>query len=81
MTIEFDDTLVTKNELIDSQHKELISRIKQFVDSCEESGGKLKAIKMLDYLAEYTEFNFAEEEKLQEEVAKQKENMEKAGKR
>ena len=63
MTIEFDDTLVTKNELIDSQHKELISRIKQFVDSCEESGGKLKAIKMLDYLAEYTEFHFAEEEK------------------
>ena len=68
MTIEFDDTLITKNELIDSQHKELISRIKQFVDSCEESGGKLKAIKMLDYLAEYTEFHFAEEEKLQEKV-------------
>ena len=44
MKIEFDDTLVTQNELIDSQHKELISRIKQFVDSCGESGDKLKAI-------------------------------------
>ena len=68
MKIEFDDTLITQNELIDSQHKELISRIKQFVDSCGESGDKLKAIKMLDYLAEYTEFHFSAEEKLQEEV-------------
>ena len=68
MKIEFDDTLVTQNELIDSQHKELISRIKQFVDSCGDSNDKLKAIKMLDYLAEYTEFHFSAEEKLQEEV-------------
>ena len=68
MTIEFDDTLVTKNELIDSQHKELISRIKQFVDSCEESGGKLKAIKMLDYLDEYTNSHFTAEEELQKEA-------------
>ena len=68
MTIEFDDTLLTKNELIDSQHKELISRIKQFVDSCGESSDKVKAIKMLDYLIEYTDFHFSAEEKLQEEV-------------
>ena len=68
MTIEFDDTLVTKNELIDSQHQELISRIKQFVDSCGESSDKLKSIKMLDYLIEYTDFHFTAEEKLQEDV-------------
>lgn len=69
MIIEFDDTLVTNNELIDTQHKELISRIKQFVDSCGENGDKIKAIKMLDYLSEYTDFHFSAEEKLQEEVA------------
>ena len=68
MTIEFDDTLVTKNELIDSQHQELISRIKQFVDSCGESSDKFKSIKMLDYLIEYTDFHFTAEEKLQEDV-------------
>ena len=68
MTIEFDDTLVTKNELIDSQHQELISRIKQFVDSCGESRDKFKSIKMLDYLIEYTDFHFTAEEKLQEDV-------------
>lgn len=68
MTIEFDDNLITKNDLIDSQHRELINRIKQFVDSCESGAGKVKAIQMLDYLAEYTDFHFSAEEKLQEEV-------------
>lgn len=68
MTIEFDDTLITKNELIDSQHKELIGRIKKFVDSCEQRDSKVTAINMLDYLAEYTDFHFSAEEKLQEEV-------------
>lgn len=68
MRIEFDDNLITGNKMIDEQHKELISRIKQFVDSCENGDGKIKAIKILDYLAEYTNFHFTEEEKLQEEV-------------
>lgn len=68
MNIEFDDNLITKNELIDSQHQELIARIKQFVDSCEQGGSKIQAIQMLDYLVDYTNFHFAEEEKLQKEV-------------
>lgn len=68
MTIEFDDTLITGNETIDTQHKELISRIKQFVDTCESGDGKVKAIKILDYLTEYTNFHFSEEEKLQEKI-------------
>lgn len=68
MNIEFDDNLITKNELIDSQHKELIARIKQFVDSCEKGSSKIQAIQMLDYLSDYTNFHFSEEEKLQKEV-------------
>ena len=36
---------------------------------CENGEEKVKAIKMLDYLAEYTDFHFGEEEKLQEEVS------------
>lgn len=65
MTIEFDDTLITKNEVIDSQHKELIERIKNFVDSCEKRDSKITAVKMMDYLIEYTDFHFTAEEKLQ----------------
>ena len=67
MRAEFDETLVTGNDMIDSQHKELIDRINQLLESCEEGQGKIKAVKMLDYLLDYTVFHFEAEEKLQEE--------------
>lgn len=69
MKVEFDKSLVTGNEMIDEQHKELIEKIDKLLACCEQGGGKIQAIKMLDYLAEYTEYHFGEEEKLQEEVA------------
>lgn len=69
MRVEFDKALETGNEMIDSQHKELISRIDQLLESCQEGSGQVKAIKMLDYLLDYTEFHFDAEEKLQEEIA------------
>ena len=65
----FDESLVTGNEMIDGQHKELIAKINKLVDCCEQSSGKLEAIKMLDYLSDYTEFHFGAEEKLQEEIS------------
>lgn len=68
MVIEFDDDLITGNKTIDEQHKELISRISAFVESCENRDSKVQAIKMLDYMDEYTNFHFSAEEKLQEEV-------------
>ncbi len=68
MRIEFDDSLITGNEMIDTQHKELIERTNQFLEKLENNAGKIDAIKMLDYLDEYVEFHFAEEEKLQEEI-------------
>ena len=69
MKVEFDNSLVTGNAMIDEQHKELIGKIDKLLSVCEQNGGKVEAIKMLDYLSEYTEFHFGEEEKLQEEVA------------
>ena len=68
MRAEFDDSLVTGNEMIDGQHKELIDKINKLLDSCETSKDKLVAVKTLDYLADYTEFHFGEEEKLQESI-------------
>lgn len=69
MRIEFDDNLITGNEMIDTQHKELIERTNKFLAKLEEEHpGKVDAINMLDYLAEYVEFHFGEEEKLQEEI-------------
>lgn len=69
MYAEFDESLVTGNEMIDGQHKELIAKINKLVDVCQQGGGKLEAIKMLDYLSDYTEFHFGAEEKFQEEIS------------
>lgn len=68
MYAKFDDSLVTGNEMIDSQHKELIEKINALLRSCSEEPDKKAAMKMLDYLAEYTEFHFDAEEKLQQEI-------------
>ena len=65
MKVEFDNSLVTGNAMIDEQHKELIGKIDKLVACCEEGGGKVEAIKMLDYLSDYTDFHFKAEEKLQ----------------
>ena len=69
MRAELDETLVTGNEMIDGQHKELIDKINKLLDSCEVGNDKLTAIKTLDYLADYTDFHFGEEEKLQESIS------------
>ncbi len=67
MYAEFDDSLVTGNKEIDEQHKEWIGKINKLIQCVEEGGGKIEAIKMLEYLADYTEYHFNAEEKLQEE--------------
>ena len=68
MNITFDDSLITGNDTIDEQHKELISRIASFVAQCERGDSKVQAVRMLDYMDEYTKFHFSAEEKLQEET-------------
>ena len=68
MTITFDDNLITGNDTIDAQHKELISRIADFAKACEAGESKVQAVKMLDYLDEYTNFHFNAEEELQKNV-------------
>lgn len=68
MRAEYDQSLITGNDMIDAQHRELIDKINKLLDSCETGKDKLVAIKTLDYLADYTEFHFSEEEKLQESI-------------
>lgn len=68
MKIVFDEELYTGNELIDNEHKELIDRVNKLVESCENGKEKVTAVKTLDFLMDYTEFHFSDEEKLQQEV-------------
>lgn len=65
MYAEFTDDLITGNDMIDSQHKELISKINDLLKSCEEKSNQAGAARMLNYLADYTEYHFNEEEALQ----------------
>ena len=64
----FKNNLLTGNELIDAQHKELINRINKLVGACENGVCQLEAIRMLDFLSDYTDFHFREEEALQEKA-------------
>ena len=67
--LEFNSNLVTGNVEIDEQHKEWIDRINKLLSNCEEGCGcKVESIKMLDYMADYADYHFKAEEKLQEEV-------------
>lgn len=68
MYAKFDDSLVTGNEMIDSQHKELIDRINHLLVAADNKVDKVGAVKMLAHLDEYTDYHFAAEEKLQEEM-------------
>lgn len=68
MYAEFTDDLVTGNEVIDSQHKELINKINDLLRSCENDSSKDDATKMLNYLSEYTNYHFGAEESLQESI-------------
>lgn len=68
MRAEFTDELITGNEMIDSQHKELIEKINDLLIAIENDKGKEESKKMMDYLCEYVDFHFGEEEKFQEEI-------------
>lgn len=67
MAIVFDDSLRTENELIDTQHQELISRVNKLTEDCKVGAEKVVAVQTLGFLMDYTNKHFADEEKLQEE--------------
>ena len=68
MYAEFTDDLITGNEMIDTQHKELIGKINDLFKSCEEHSNQSGAARMLNFLADYTEYHFNEEEALQKSI-------------
>lgn len=67
MAIQFEDSLKTGNELIDTQHRELIARVNRLTEECKPGTEKTVAAQLLGFLMDYTNVHFADEEKLQEE--------------
>lgn len=68
MRAVFTDDLLTGNEMIDNQHKELIGKIDDLLKSCEDRSNQSGAARLLNYLADYTDFHFHAEEEFQKEI-------------
>ncbi len=65
MAFTWNPSLETGNQIIDSQHKELIKAVNDLLDACQQGQAADKAGKTLDFLISYTKRHFADEEALQ----------------
>lgn len=65
MSISWKEDLSIGVEQIDSQHKELIGRIDDLFEACNNGKGKEEVLKVIDYLGEYVVTHFSDEEGLQ----------------
>ena len=65
MGIEWRASLAIGVEEIDNQHKELLQRFNQLLSACEASKGTSELIGLIDFLDEYVEQHFKDEEAIQ----------------
>lgn len=65
MSIEWDDSLATGIEEIDSQHREIFNRFGKLYSACSAGKGRDEVLQLLDFLHEYVKSHFSAEEKLQ----------------
>ena len=61
--IEWDDKLTTGIKSIDYEHKLLIERLNAVTEAIEKNQGEGAIAKTLDFLLDYTNYHFANEEK------------------
>lgn len=52
----------------DKQHRELCDTADKLYNACSQGKGAEEAMKVLNFLADYTVRHFADEEKLQQEI-------------
>jgi hemerythrin-like metal-binding domain len=67
MKYEWDSSLETGYEKIDSQHKKLIEALNNLLDACRSGGSKFELEKTIDFLLTYTVDHFQDEENLQKQ--------------
>jgi hemerythrin len=65
VTFQWNDSLLTGNSLIDSEHKELVRAINAFFDACARKIDEEEFQKILNFLNSYTIKHFSDEEQLQ----------------
>ncbi len=62
--IEWDDSLSVGVDQIDDQHKMLIQKLKDLSDAFKMGLEQNKMLKTIDFMIDYTDFHFSEEENL-----------------
>lgn len=62
--MKWTESLSVGNELIDSQHKELINKVNDVLEACNQKKGKEKIEEMMKFLKDYTVKHFNDEEAL-----------------
>jgi hemerythrin-like metal-binding protein len=67
MAYTWNDDLATGNEAIDTQHKQLFKAINDLIDACFTGAGHAKLDPTVQFLVDYTEKHFSDEEKLQQQ--------------
>lgn len=65
MAFTWTNDLATGNYLIDSEHKELIRIIGNLLDACSRGQGRDEMLKTVQFLEQYTQKHFSDEEMLQ----------------
>lgn len=65
MAYSFTPDLATGNNLIDTQHKQLIEAINSLLTACASGKGRVELEATTKFLYDYTSKHFADEEKLQ----------------
>jgi hemerythrin len=61
--IEWDESLRVGDDMIDEQHRMLISRLNDLSKALDQHQEGALVLKTLDFLSKYTQFHFSEEEK------------------
>jgi hemerythrin len=66
MEYQWDKSIETGHEMIDSQHKQLFDAINNLLDACKEGKGVDELKKSMDFLNDYTIKHFFDEEQVQQ---------------
>ena len=65
MRYELTQDLLTGNQLIDSEHRQLFDAINALLDACAQGAGRTKINETVQFLNSYVNKHFGDEEKLQ----------------
>lgn len=67
MAYEFTKELETGNGIIDSEHKELLKAVNNFLDACSKGQGRDSMKSVIKFLTNYVDHHFSHEEQLQKD--------------